>query len=68
MEVVIQENTHVHRVKALVASETHEGAYYIVSINEGKKLSTEDCSCPHFQKRGATCKHINAVQGEINKG
>ena len=54
--------------KWIVPSQTGSGAYTVNREGEGFK-----CSCPDFQNRGQTCKHIYAVEIKVlrwfdNKG
>lgn len=51
------------RIKALVPSENHTGAYYIVELSE----RGWECSCPTHQNRGRDCKHIKEVKGKTKE-
>ena len=44
-------------VKALVESESHKGAYYVVENENGEWT----CTCPDATFRGRGCKHILEV-------
>lgn len=60
MEVQIIEQKRY--CKALVESESQNGAWYIVELNK----DTVTCTCPHNEKRGTECKHIRALKEEIS--
>jgi hypothetical protein len=55
MEVKITKN--IQQISALVGSESTEGSYYIVDIEDG----VGSCTCPQFTHRGKECKHIDEV-------
>lgn len=40
---------------------------YIVSTDDAVTHAIY-CTCPHHKYRGATCKHMRAVQATINRG
>lgn len=58
-DIIVQEKTI--RIKVLVPSETHKGAYYLVE----RDLHGWVCSCPDHTTRGRDCKHIKRAQEEI---
>ena len=53
----------VLRVKALVGSDSREGAFYIVVCLD----DDWSCTCPAYKHRPReNCKHIESVMGEVN--
>jgi len=54
----------VVRVKALVSSESVDGAFYLVQITNDEYT----CTCPHYQQRVVKCKHIREVENLIETG
>ncbi len=53
--------SHV-RIGAIVTSEKNKGMAYVVTCEQGKWF----CWCPDYGYRNRHCKHIRAVQAEVN--
>jgi hypothetical protein len=49
------------KLKALVPSESQEGAFYIVDY-DGTDWT---CTCPDHKNRHRDCKHIEEAKGEL---
>lgn len=46
-------------VKALVQSESKDGAYYKVVIDGANSWN---CTCPDYTRRNTLCKHVRTVK------